>query len=363
LNQFTLRGNGSIMNNPTIPSPFTDLDLIDMALNALGASTGIVGKLKPHTDHGSPAIHLKIAGKTLHYKCEVKHTIDRFQTLADLKTRSLVDTMTLVVTPLLTNALAIRCRELGIQFIDTAGNAYLNDGAGILINISGHKLEHTHRMPAAPTMTPAALRMAFGFLAKPPLLNTSSRESAGAVGISIGAVAKGFETLKARGFIAAAPDATRRLRSPELLLSEWATAYAHRLRPKLTTYRFTSAEPDKVQALWSPEIKLSAWGGDIAADTITGHLKPSTTTIYMDMQAKPRCLADLVKQLRLRTDPHGPIEVLQPFWSMEMFSDSFPTVPLPLVYADLIGSHDPRNIEVAKQIFSKAVDHVHRSQG
>lgn len=351
------------MNNPMTPASLADLGVTEMALEALHASTGIVGKLKPQTNHAGLAVQLKTAGKTLQYKCEVKHTIDRFQALADLKTRSLVDRTTLVVTPLLTSALAMRCRELDIQFLDTAGNAYLSDGAGILINVSGRKLEHTHRTPAAPAMTPAALRMAFGFLAKPSLLNTSYRETGGAVGVSIGAVAKGFETLEARGFIAETPDNKRRLRSPELLLSEWATSYAHRLRPKLTTYRFTSADQDKMQALWSPEFKISAWGGESAADTITGHLKPSTATIYMDMLAEPRRLADLVKQLRLRTDPHGPIEILQPFWNMEMFSDSFPTVPLPLVYADLIASHDPRNIEVAKQVFSKALDHVHHSRG
>ena len=70
---------------------------------------------------------------------------------------------------------------------------------------------------------------------------------------------------------------------------------------------------------------------------------------------------DMVKRLRLRGDPNGPIEVVQAFWNMDFFFENFPTVPLHLIYADLLGSNDSRNLLVAKQIYKQVIEHVHHS--
>jgi hypothetical protein len=130
----------------------------------------------------------------------------------------------------------------------------------------------------------------------------------------------------------------------------------HRIRPKLKKFRFTSPNPDDLRR-WAPELRESAWGGEMAAEQITQHLNAASFTIYMDMD-DTRSLSDLVKEFRLRADPHGSIEVIQPFWNMDEFAESFPTVPWHLVYADLLGTKDSRNLQVAEQIFRKVVRHV-----
>lgn len=354
---FTLREKGDIMNVRKLnPMASHERQLILDALAALQESTGIRGEMLPTDRSSEPRISLKIAQTSLQYACEVKQNIDRFLTLEDLKARSVIDQSTVLVCPALTSALAARCHQLDIQFIDTAGNAYITNRAGVLISVTGRKHEKALREPRDATITPAALRIIFGILAKPSMLNAPYRDISMAVQVSTGAIAKAFETLEAKGFIGTTPGGTRLIRSPDLLLSEWATGFMHRIKPKLKKFRFTSPDPVELRR-WIPESRISAWGGEMAAEVITQHLNPSSFTIYMDMN-ETRQLSDLVKEFRLRADPHGSIEVIQPFWNMDEFTESFPTVPWHLVYADLLGTKDSRNLQVAELIFRKVVRHV-----
>jgi hypothetical protein len=149
------------------------------------------------------------------------------------------------------------------------------------------------------------------------------------------------------------------------MLSEWATGYMSRLRPKLRKFRFSSANPSHFHMGWDAQLRVSAralWGGEVAAEKITKHLNPATFSIYLDMEKEPSALPDMVRQFQLRADPRGPIEVVQPFWNTDYFAESFPTVPLHLVYADLLGTNEPRNLSLASQIARDVIKHVHDSQ-
>jgi hypothetical protein len=336
----------------------SDGQLIAAALQGLHASTGITGRILSGASGPAANVSLQIAGKTLLYVCEVKPKIDRYLALDDLKARSTPGQSILLVCHPLTNAMASRCHELDIQFIDTAGNAYITDRAGVLINVAGRRMGNESLVAARElTITPAALRVMFAFLAKPSMLNSPYRDISKSVHVSTGAIGKVLETLEARGFIATAPDGNRIIPSPELMLSEWATGYMSRLRPKQKKFRFAAAHPGELRA-WAPEMRVSAWSGEVAAEIVTQHLNPATFTIYMDMERTPNALPALVKQFRLRADPHGPIEVVQTFWNMDDFFDAFPTVPLHVVYADLLGTHDSRNLIVAKEISRAVISHV-----
>jgi hypothetical protein len=351
------------MNEPRFFAHSTpEAQLISEALDELRSSTGITGTLHNDANRADAKVSLKVAGKSLQYLCEVKRKIDRVVMLEDLKARLTATKAALLVCGPLTNAMAARCHELGIQFIDTAGNAYITDGEGILINVAGRRREKESLFAAREmTITPAALRMIFAFLADPSMLNAPYRDISMSVKVSTGAIGKVFETLEARGFIGAAPDGTRVINSPELLLSEWTAGYLSRLRPQLKKYRFTAPELDNFPNKYFPEFKISAWGGEMAAELHTKHLNPASFTIYMDME-NPSVLTELVQRCRLRADPQGVIEIVQPFWNMDCFTDEFPTVPLHLVYADLLSTHDSRNLTVAQQIFRKIIDHVHNAK-
>ena len=73
--------------------------------------------------------------------------------------------------------------------------------------------------------------------------------------------------------------------------------------------------------------------------------------MYLDPEHGGEALATLVKRHRLRADPNGNVEVLDTFWNFHPPRGTPPDlVPPLLVYADLMATLDPRNLEVAKRI-------------
>lgn len=348
------------MNKETIFSG--GAQLVARAIDELHASVGIQGELLDAAPLDADAtVLLTINGNSLQYDCRVKKKVDRYTLPFNLASKLGNARPSLLVSSPLSQEMANRCRELGLQFIDTAGNAYINDGAGIYIYVAGRRGEDTLEARVGNTMTPAMLRMMFAFLAEPALLNASYRDIAYRVQVSTGIIGKSFDTLEARGLIGTTRG-KRMIRSPELFLNEWAIGYAGRLRPKLKKYRFATDNLERFLKIWSPEFRVSAWSGEAAAMIHTGHLKPEECTIYVDME-EPNSLRDIVKEFRLRADPQGRIEIVEMFWFADAFIDWFPTVPLHLVYADLMATHDSRNIAVARQIASEVIDHVHNTLG
>jgi len=244
------------MNKLSVLSPtLEEADLIGRAIAELEETLDLHGRILPKKAHQWDAdVLLEVAGQELRYVCEVKHKIDRRSALLDLKTRGLAKPEGLLVTSYLSHELASACRELGLQFLDTAGNAYLDNGAGVYVYISGRRPHDLSRNTLEQaTITPAALRMMFGFLADPSMLNAPYREIAPAVMVSTGAISKVFDTLETRGFIATLPGGKRVIAAPELLLGEWATGYLSRLKPKLKSYRFSGPPPAEFSRRWFPE--------------------------------------------------------------------------------------------------------------
>lgn len=339
--------------------------LVSEALEQLHASTGIHGKVLSTTDQNDVMAELEIGKHRLQFSCEIKQQVDRYALLADLANQVGDSKNRLLVSYSLSQDMANRCRELGLQFMDTAGNAHINDGKGIYVFVSGQRRQDKPIIAAnSATITPAVLRMMFGFLADPSLLNAPYRDIAYCVQVSTGAIGKVFDTLEARGLIGMTAGGKRIIRSPETFLNEWASGYAGRLKPKLTKYRFATDKLDKFRN-WNPRFRTSAWGwgGEMGAMELTNYLQAEECTIYIDLEEERDELQHMVKQFRLRADPRGPIEVVQIFWNSDCFTKWFPTVPPHLIYADLLATQDSRNIAVAKQIAAKVIEHVHDSNG
>lgn len=334
--------------------------LVAMALAELNGATGISGEILPTaTAHTDVIVQLHIGGKKLRYACETKYKVDRYSLLLDLIRRPASRQKTLLVSSPLSQEMANRCRELGLQFLDTAGNAYINDGKGVYIYVTGQRgTEAMRAVTNGATLTPAALRMMFAFLANPSLLNAPYRDLSSQAMVSTGAISKVFDTLEARSLIGETAEGKRMILSPQLFLNEWASGYASRLKPKLKKFRFAIDDLDTFRNTWNPGFRVSAWGGEVGASYLTKHLHPEECTVYIDME-DPHALRDMVKQFRLRTDPTGRIEVVETFWNSDYFADWFPTVPPHLIYADLVATQDSRNIAVAQQIASEVAEHVH----
>lgn len=344
------------------------LDELDRALDALKRTTGLEGHvIAREADLGKDRradalIEIKADGELHRYLVEAKTRVDRVATLGHLKARhDLLGERHLLFAPYITTTIAKQCRELDIAFLDTAGNAYLQ-APGLYVFVTGEKPAGLMAtvMGAGGGGTPTALRVVFALLCKPELLNARYRDIVDAAGVALGALGWVFFDLEARGFIAGKQRKhNRRFLEPVRLFDEWVTNYPIKLRPKLNPQRFKAPNPD----WWKNAVltDLGAyWGGEIAAARLTDYLKPETATLYLDPQVGRDALTKLIATHRLRADPEGNVEILDKFWNVPTDTTQPEIVPPILVYADLVASLNPRNLEVANLIRERYIDNALR---
>lgn len=333
-----------------------DRKLLEDALAALRRTTGLkttVVARGPKTQKialPGATIEIEGDGKRFRFFVEVK-AVDRAVALATVKHRlEPFGQQGLLVAPYITPELANHCRKLNLHFIDTTGNAYLR-APRLYIFVRGERPQgHAGTATGARAAgTATALRVVFALICKPELLNAPYRDIVGAAGVALGAVGWVFFDLQRRGYIAGGTRArNRRFLEPGRLLEEWVTTFPIKLRPKLNQRRFRAPDPG-----WWQHARLAngaLWGGEVAATKLTGYLKPATCTIYVDPTKARERIATLVKEHRLRADPQGDVEILDMFWNFPTDPTQRELVPPLLIYADLMATFDPRNIEIAKRI-------------
>ena len=348
------------MNAPTRPQDKeADLQLLELALTALKRTTGIAGRitalepaLGPDCPRADATIELDAGGEVRPYTVEIKR-IDRFAAIGQVKQQlDRCPGRGLLVAPRITPATAHNCRGLDVQFIDANGNAFLR-GPGLFVWVEGQHDTVGAMKPAPRGGTPAALKAIFALLCRPRLVNAPYRELKDAAGIALGAVTDVFNDLAARAYMAGGnTKGGRRILERQRLIEEWVTTYPIKLRPKLKPKRFHAPAPD-----WWHSTDITRynaqWGGEVAADKLTGQLKPNAATIYMRPENARQSLTNLVVDHKLRADPNGEIEVLETFWGFPPDDEPFDVVPPLLVYADLLATMDPRNHETARIIYEE----------
>ncbi len=342
-------------------------EMLDQAMDALRQTAGLeidVIKLKTHgfANQADAFIRATINEKTYEYAVVIKN-VDRFATVAQVKHQleGIVE-RPLLIAPRLTDAAADNCKELGLNYIDLAGNAYINE-ADLFILIKGQKQvvypnNQMNYFKGNKTLTPTNLRMVFALLCNPEMLNAPYREIAKVAGIALGAVGWGFNDLAARALtLGDGKKNNRVLIQQEKLIHEWVTNYPIKLRPKLNPRRFKANNLDWWKNLDVKQYEAQ-WGGEVAADRLTHYLKPNFFTLYLHGKEFKKNMNKLIVENRLVPDPNGDIEVLEAFWDFDD-ADFLPEiVPTLLVYADLVASNDPRNLETAKMIYDRLIQHA-----
>jgi hypothetical protein len=252
----------------------------------------------------------------------------------------------LLAAPHVNPQAAERARELGVAFVDLAGNAHLR-GPGLYVFVTGQRpVAKAGRPRATQAFTPAGLRVVFALLLDPRLLTATYREIGAAAEVALGTVAAVLEGLVEGGHLTPEGTAERRLLAPQQLAEEWVLLYPLRLRPKLVVGRFTAPDPEWWQTA-RIDPRRAVWGGEVAADRLTGRLKPGRQTLYVWGPPDEILLAN-----RLRPDERGEVEILEAFWRPAEKGDTVPAEVAPpiLAYADLMGTGDLRNVEVARLV-------------
>lgn len=256
----------------------------------------------------------------------------------------------ILVTRHVNRQLAMTLKDLGLQFIDTAGNAYIRRPPAVVMLLGNPKQEDERKQEKKGMPGAAGLRVLFALLCKRELRNANYREITTAANVALGTVAGTMQALGAQGYLVELKNGERKLLRGKELLEKWAIAYAEKLRPKGLIGRYEGQKPDFwQQADLTPFHAL--WGGETAAFQLTRYLRPEITTIYA---RKP--VNDLIVNLKLRKDEEGDIEIREQFWTFTTMEADQRLVPPLLVYADLTATGDARNMETAIRIYGEYLE-------
>ena len=241
-------------------------------------------------------------------------------------------------------------RELRIQYMDTDGNAYL-DTKELYVFVKGQKAAQPRVITTVGRpFKPAGMRVIFALICNPGLEHTTYRDIADVANTALGTVNWTMGELRQIGHLLEMGKAGRRVVKREALFDKWVAAYPQQLRPKQLIGRYTAQEPDWWRTADLKDLN-ALWGGETAAAIETGYLEPEIATVYLEEK-----INDLVLRFKLKRDPHGKIEIFRKFWQFQLEEQRDQTVPLPLIYADLLATGNARNVQTARELRDKKLD-------
>lgn len=327
-------------------------DLINKAMEKFGQTTGmkVVRRTKvqnagTHAPDG--LVRIQHENTHLDFTVQVKTRITRATVAIEKAQRAEHTEDYILVTEYVTPPLADLMKEIGLFFMDLAGNAYIKKPP-IYIFVKGNKLaEELKPAKIKRLFKTAGLKVVFALLDVPERVNLPYRQIADMTDVALGTVDWIFRDLKEMGYLVDMGGRKRRMTNPLTLLKRWVEAYPDQLRPKLGIERFKADHPD-----WWQDVDIlnynACWGGEVAAARITKRLKPEKVIIYA-----PEPPGKLIIEKKLRKTTAGEIEILKPFWKFDYQLMDVGTVPPLLVYADLMATGDDRNMETAGIIYDR----------
>lgn len=331
--------------------PNCDHDLLHAALAAVqcpGLHWTVMGQGHAVADTGADtALQLRFGDHEVRYAVEMKRGLRRATLGAALHHMAGYGANALLVADYITPQMADELRARDVQFIDTAGNAYLREPP-LYVWVKGQRPpeELMPRARGGRVFQATGLQVLFTLLCKPQAANLPYREIAALAGVAHGTVGWVMAELPNLGFVTTV-NKQRRLVDAERLLKQWVVAYAQTLRPKLLFARYAANDLDWAQTIDAAHYGMLI-GGEPAAAQLTHHLRPGTATFY----AKKVDRQLLIDQ-RLQPNRDGNVEVLRRFWDFD--GDTPGMVPRLLVYADLLAIGDTRCLEIAQELVADVV--------
>lgn len=257
----------------------------------------------------------------------------------------------LILTRHLSMNVADTLRSLAVDSADEAGNMRLDLGE-VLIDIQGRRRipePSTTRAGLSAAFRPAGLRVVFALLTWEDLADAPYRTISARAGTSLGSTTYVMDDLERSGFLHVARNRRRLLRTGALL-DRWVELFNLSTAPTLDLGRFTSRAPgwwrDDLDGIRSSDVLI---GGETAADLLGTQLSTRNTVLYA--QHLPAALA--ARHHWRKAD--GPtavadVEVRRRFWTPPPERGDDLVAPSTLVYADLLGSGDPRQRQAANEL-------------
>lgn len=318
-------------------------NVIDLAVRNLETETGL--RIRNFVFEREADVTFQIEGYEIIFNAEVRLFLNKARLGIVLNNLRNTRGIPLLITEYITPELMKVIEENQLNVIDTAGNAYIKVPP-LFIKIKGNKLVEAKRFRTVRRpFYAAALQTIYALLCNPGLEKAPVREIADLAGIAHGTVHITLKELEKQGYL---PDYENKgkLINKEELLERWVILYPDKLKPKFLAGRYDANE-DQIRNL---DLKTydAQWGGEAAAEKMTNYLRPYVYTIYIGERQ-----GEFVLRNRLRKNPNGNLVLMKKFWK---FPDTGNNIVHPvLVYADLLATGDPRNIETAKIIYEKEI--------
>jgi len=337
----------------TVITRAPEIKTLRRALEKLEDEVELTAEVYPEIDPEGPDAVIRITwqGMEWHFAAEVTYVLTPAMIGAVVQQLRRHIEKGILVTNHVTPQVAEILKETGTPFLDTAGNAYVNEPP-LFVFIKGNKpFKGETGKPQIRAFRPTGLQVVFALLCNPELVKAQYRKIAKAADVALGTVGWVMRDLRQMGYLIEMGKRGRRLIQKEKLLARWATEYPEQLRPKKVLGTFKAAKTDwwKDAELPGPE---TYWGGEIAAAKLAQHLKPQTATIYT---RELKALFEWLIKNRIRKDPDGNIEILRKFWKFKPDQEYHNLTHPVLIYADLLGTADARNIETAKIIYAQEI--------
>jgi len=274
----------------------------------------------------------------------------------------------LLVADYINPIMAENLREQQVQFIDGVGNAFINQPP-VYVFVKGNRKSEPDYKPvkdgAKRAFEPKGLIVTYAFLCFPELVNKPYREIAEITGVAVGTVGWAIKALIAGGFIHDKGGKNgRHIINYQKLLDRWVEVWPEKLKPKYLTGEFLVDDP-----YWWKSVDIREydgyWGGEIAASKYNNNLKPAVATVYLPEHTLSRFLRDArLRKVTRWSDDGATVLIYSPFWTAQLlqyYADIKAGLVHPiLVYADLVATGDPRNLEVAKEIYEQYITQYFR---
>ena len=341
--------------NKNIPVTGNEATILRQAMEALKKLAPMEYEAEAaHDRRCDQVVRITADGKEMRLCARIKNRLTKADEMLAMLQMEEMPYPLLLVTDYITVEAATRLRDNGVQFLDTVGNALINQPP-LYIFVMGNKPAKVESAPRTGRLfTGVGLKLVYLFLCQPELVNRPYREIAEMAGVAVGTVNDAMAEMIRKGFILDMGKKGKKLLDRKNLFERWVAAYPDYLKPKLFLGRFRG-DGDLLKDV-NLDPALAQWGGEVASAKITGYLKPGTATLYVDKNR----VAELALAFRLKKDPHGNVEVLERFWlAGENFGEKDTVHPV-LVYADLAAVGEQRTMETAKLIYEQHLDRYFR---
>ncbi|ASJ72790.1 type IV toxin-antitoxin system AbiEi family antitoxin [Granulosicoccus antarcticus] len=364
----------------------SELDILKLAIEALNSNAGLEAEildtttLPGKTTARIPDAELRLLETGEKYRVEVKRHAQNVNlgSLINQIKRLPGPEPGLLAADYINPRMAEKLKEAGVQFIDTCGNAYINQQP-VYVLITGKKQlklsDNSVPSQINRAFEPKGLLVTYAFLEDPSLVAKSYREIARVSAVAVGTVGWVINALKAGHYLGIdASTGRRRITNYEKLLDRWVSAWPEKLKHKHSLGKFTAKDPH-----WWKHTNIQMyegyWGGETAAAIYTNHLKPQVATVYIPKHNLAKLIRDsrLSKAREQGQDNDVLVYLYSPFWNTSaqrsLARDNNQELPKEttepllenaetavglanpiIVYADLIATGDPRNLETAQRL-------------